>query len=60
MIKLLEPSLKIQCRQEDVNDIKGITSDIENEFKTFMSEKTGRDEYECTLTVIDDTFLNEN
>ena len=60
MIKLLEPSLKIQCREEDVYDIKGITSDIENEFKSFMSEKTGRDEYECTLTVIDNTFLNES
>ena len=60
MIKLLEPSLKILCREEDLNDIKGITDDIESKYKTFMTEKTGRDEYECTLTVMDEVYLKDS
>ena len=52
MIKLLEPSLKILCREEDKEDIEGLISEIEQEFVDFMTEKTSRDEYSCTLTVI--------
>ena len=52
MIKLLEPSLKILCREEDKDDIEGLISEIEQEFVDFMTEKTSRDEYSCTLTVI--------
>ena len=53
MIKLLEPSLKILCREEDFEDVKGMTGDIESEYKKFMTDSTGRDEYECALSVID-------
>ena len=59
MIKLLEPSLKILCRDEDKSDIEGLIADLENEFKEFMTERTGRDEYECTLTVIEGATLSD-
>ena len=38
MIKLLEPSLKIRCREEDVADIEGFTKDIEEKYHSFMLE----------------------
>ena len=57
MIKLLEPSLQICCREDDVKDIKGMTSGIEKEFSKFMKDKTGRDEYECKLSVMGDRFI---
>ena len=60
MIKLLEPSLKILCREEDLNDVNGMTDDIESEYKSFMEEKTGRDEYVCTLTTLDQVFLKDS
>ena len=59
MIKLLEPSLKVLCRDEDKSDIEGLIGDLENEFKEFMTEKTGRDEYECSLTVISAASLQD-
>ena len=60
MIKLLEPSLKILCREEDVEDVKGMTGDIESEYKKFMTDSTGRDEYECALSVIEEKFLTDD
>ena len=41
MIKLLEPSLIIRCREEDKADIKKMLKDNEKEYSTFMKEKTG-------------------
>ena len=60
MIKLLEPSLKILCREEDQDDIKDFIEDLQNDYHEFMLEKTGRDEYECTLEVFDTTFLKDD
>ena len=59
MIKLIEPMLQVKCREEDVEDIKGMVDDLEKEYSEFMSEKTGRDEYECKIVVLDDNFLEE-
>ena len=59
MIKLLEPSLKIMCREEDVSDIQGSLSELQTKFTEFMKEKTERD-YECTLEVIDAKFLTDD
>jgi len=53
MIKLLEPSLKVMVRKEDYNDINGCINELENQYSQFMKDKTGRDEYNCTLTVFD-------
>ena len=33
---------------------------IESEYHEFMKEKTGRDEYNCTLTVMDDKFITSD
>ena len=46
MIKLLEPHLKILCRQEDKNDLQKSLDEMEKLFTKFMMEKTGR-EYTC-------------
>ena len=59
MIKLLEPSLKVMVRKEDYNDINGCINELENQYSQFMKDKTGRDEYNCTLTVFDQTFLTD-
>ena len=45
MIKLIEPSLQIKCRREDVDDIKYMLEDLQEDYHKFMKEKTGRDEY---------------
>ena len=30
---------------------------LEKEYSTFMAQRTGRDEYECTLKVLEDNFM---
>ena len=37
MIKLIEPVVQIKCREEDVDDVKGMVNDIEREYSEFMS-----------------------
>ena len=59
MIKLIEPVVQIKCREEDVEDVKGMVDDIEREYSEFMSAQTGRDEYECKVIVLDDMFLDD-
>lgn len=59
MIKLLEPSLIIRCREEDKADIKKMLKDIEKEYSTFMKEKTGRDEYATTLTIMEERYITD-
>ena len=60
MIKMIEPSLLIKCRQEDVNDIKGMISDLQGEYSSFMEQQTGRDEYECTLEVYEESYITDD
>ena len=60
MIKLIEPELQIKCREEDVSDIQAMLGDLESEYSTFMTEKTGRDEYSTKLSVIEDNFLSDD
>ena len=57
MIKLIEPTLHIMCREDDKDELEGMLGDIQDEYKAFMSEKTERDEYETTLTIIEDKFI---
>jgi len=59
MIKLIEPSLQILCREDDKKDIESMCSDIETEYHEFMKEKTGRDEYSCSLLVLDGKFITK-
>ena len=59
MIKLIEPTLQIKCRRDDVQDIKGMCKDLESKYSSFMHEQTGRDEYSCTLKVLEDNFMTE-
>ena len=60
MIKLLEPSLKIRCREEDKADIEGMCKDLEEKYHKYMLEKTERDEYNCTLTVMEGDYLTDD
>jgi len=57
MIKLLEPSLIIRCREEDKKDIQKMTNDLEKEYTAFMASKTGRDEYNCKLSVMEERYI---
>ena len=59
MIKLIEPSLQIMCRQDDLKDVEKMCPDIESEYHEFMKDKTGRDEYSCTLTVLTEKFITK-
>ena len=57
---MIEPVIQVKCRQEDVQDIKGMVSDIERTYSEFMRERTGRDEYECKVIVLEDNFLSDD
>jgi len=59
MIKMIEPSLKICCREDDRSDVQGMLKELEGEYHKFMLDKTGRDEYNCTLTVMQDRSITE-
>ena len=54
MVKMIEPTLQVKCREGDVKDLKAMTKDLESKYSKFMNESTGRDEYVCKLHVIDD------
>ena len=58
MIKLLEPTLQVKCRKEDVKDIQGMVSDLQSQYSKFMLNETGR-EYECNLEVLTDNFMTD-
>ena len=60
MIKLIEPSLQIKCRKEDANEIKGMLKELESTYHKYMLDQTTRDEYTCTLSVIEGKFLTED
>ena len=59
MIKMIEPTLQVKCRKGDFKDLQAMTGDLESQYKSFMHQNTGRDEYDCVLTVIDGNFLTE-
>ena len=60
MIKLLEPSLLIRCREDDKADIEGFTKELEEKYHSYMLEKTERDEYSCSLSVMEGDFLTDD
>ena len=60
MIKLLEPSLKIRCREEDKADIEGFITELEEKYHSYMLEKTERDEYNCSLSVMEGDYLTDD
>ena len=57
MIKLLEENLELQVREDEVSLVKSILHECEREYHDIMLRETTR-EYSCTLTVIEDHFLN--
>ena len=59
MIKLLEPSLIIRCREEDKNDIQKMIKDIEKEYSAFMTKETGRADYNCSLTIMSERYITD-
>ena len=60
MIKLIEPSLQIRCREEDRGAIEKMTKDIEKEYHVFMREQTGRAEYTCSLAVVKGSYITDD
>lgn len=56
MIKLLEDNLELRVREDEVDLVKGILSECEEEYSDIMKRETTRD-YSCTLSVIEDSFL---
>ena len=59
MIRLLETEVHVLCREEDKNDLSGMKAEIEEQYTTFMNEKTGRD-YACTINIIEDKSLTDD
>ena len=59
MIKLLEDKLLILCREEDKDEIKSSIDELQSKFHDFMVEKTGREEYNCELEVIEGKNLTD-
>lgn len=57
MIKLLEDEVELQVREDEVNLVKSILAECEEKYHEIMLRETTR-EYNCTLTVIEDQFLN--
>lgn len=60
MIKMIEPSLKICCRDDDRSEVQGMLKDLEGEYHDFMKKQTGRDEYLCTLSVMQDRSITDD
>lgn len=58
MIKLLEESLELKVRKDEVSLVKGLVKECEELFTKTMREETGR-EYSSKLSVCDDIFLED-
>ena len=56
MIKLLEESVELKVREQEVGLVKGLLAEGEQEFADIMLRETTR-EYACSLSVIEDDFL---
>lgn len=59
MVKLLEPTLEIKVRKEEVGLAESMLEECETEFSELMERETGTN-YSCKLTVIKDMFLDES
>ena len=59
MIKMLEPKLKILCREEDKDDIRGFVDELQSKYHDFLLEQTGRDEYNCELEILDESLSED-
>ena len=59
MIKLLEPELIIQCRDEDKDEIQDVLETLQDEYTSYMLEKTEKDDYVCELSIMEDAALTD-
>ena len=57
MIKLLEESLELRVRENEVDLTKSLLAECEEEFTDIMKRETTRD-YACSLSVMEDKFLD--
>jgi V-type H+-transporting ATPase subunit E len=58
MVKLLEKECFVKVRNDDLDYMKSILKDCENEFSKLMKKETKRD-YVCKLTLIEDDFIED-
>lgn len=58
MIKLLETNLELKVRKDEVELVKGLLKECEKLYTQTMQYATSR-EYSCTLTVMEDIFLED-
>ena len=58
MVKLLENECYIKVRKEDINYVKSIIKECENEYAQIMKKETKRDYY-CKLTLLEDEFIED-
>ena len=57
MIKLIEETLILKVREEDVEMTEGMLEECEQEYSEVMFRETKRDEYATKLTVLTEKFL---
>ena len=58
MVKLLEKECFIKVRKVDIDYIKSIIKECENEYVKIMKNETKRD-YECKLNLLEDEFIED-
>lgn len=56
MVKLLEPSCYIRIRQQDVQFVKNILPECEQQYEKLMKDQTERD-YNCSLQIDESEYL---
>ena len=59
MVKLLEKECFIKVRKVDIDYIKSIIKECENEYVKIMKNETKRD-YECKLNLLEDEFIEDD
>ena len=58
MVKLLEKECFVKVRNDDLDYMKSILKECENEYSQLMKKETKRD-YICKLTLIEDDFIED-
>lgn len=58
MIRLLETEVKLRCKAEDVQMVKGLIPEVQKEYSEFMKKETGEDT-KVTIEVVDHVPLEK-
>ena len=57
MIKLLEKKVLLKCRESDIDMVRELIDEMQDEYASVMKENTDSDDYQCEIEILEDEFI---